>query len=822
MLSWPGCDVLLLVSAARNFSCRAVLLDALLVLASWYHARSANAFVELNSEVFESISTCCALAHDALVAYDNDAAMIEAAATVLSVFSRDQRTAHCVVQRMGTRRLLIVRLQERVADTSCACVLMSVLRDCSASGFASDVTSNVLKDVLLSPCISVTISSIFQFNKVVIDSRSGSQALRSKANLLLNAASGLVLNLSTRAFNLGANDGLLISGLVKFLSDSAALVTSSLSTSCNCMSVVGRLLHTQNLRNELISDAQHGAKLIKWFLAVFHEHVSVVPRVFVLSAVCALLESELCSAVFFKAGGSTIVFDAVKCLASMHKASRGTKDSPSVDSMFTFTVTAATSSFVHNPSPWLADLHSSGHFRAQSLLMQSLNAEVSEATSAAAALLLLLIPHPSSSFVRPPSCTHIFGDGPVVSSDHACWLSPVSGVHTRSMTDQLDTDRVLQAMRTILAFCETDDMTSESSRINVDKIFGAIRLLTSKASASGAADPSMFQHLSIVFAAVAAVLGHVAYKLAVVAGRLFQEKQRKFKQAEEFSGVEDEHALLSKRPDLIEEAISQRVTKLRLQTKASDFPAHKAMLVISNEETTGVNPDDILRQYGTGGSVALVHSGSASSTDVKSVFLGFSDTEKKPIAFLPPPPHFGDVPSTAAVEGSAAFYKRHTKIASRATDQTKGNGIDTLLISSVDESESALTADFFEVERMAKDIVMSLDFQAIDSALIFTIKHVIGHGPLIIRPVLHAAHARLQLESEWHDENFRSASNAFRDNVMIRNTLIKILLRHTDDVSVVRPCLAVLCLSMCKSERTGSDAENFLCVLDSLFVFLFY
>ena len=39
---WLGCDVLLLASAACNFTCRPALLHALLALASWYHVRSSN------------------------------------------------------------------------------------------------------------------------------------------------------------------------------------------------------------------------------------------------------------------------------------------------------------------------------------------------------------------------------------------------------------------------------------------------------------------------------------------------------------------------------------------------------------------------------------------------------------------------------------------------------------------------------------------------------------------------------------------------------------------------------------------------------------
>jgi hypothetical protein len=815
MTSWPGCDALLLTSAARNFSCRAVLHHALLALASWFQARSANAHVDTTDDFYDSVNACCALAHDVLYAYDDDVEMISAAVTVLSMFSRDKRTLQCVVGRRETLRLIVSRLQERCSDVSCSSILMSVLRDCSAFASGANDKNVVLRDIIVSPCISVMISCVAQFNQVAVDSRSGSQDLRDKANLLLNATSGLVLNLSTRASTLGVNDSLLTSGLIKALVESAAFVTSSLSTSCNVVSIIGRLLHSQSLRDELCFDVQHATKLIKWCLAIFHEHIVPSPRAMILAAICALLESSACRSMLFKAGGASIVFDAVKSLAVIHKNTRGLSDVSSAKAVFVFSTAAAISSFIYNPAPWLADLHSSGHLRLQALLTQTLGVESNDLAFAAAtaALMLLVIPHPSPSFVRPPSCSYIFGNGPVVSSDNPCWIAPVSGVHLRSMTDQADADRIMQAMRGVLAYCDTDDLTSESSKINVHKLFAMIRGSVSRISAGGGgsvADPNNLLHLSNIFAAAAGLIGHVAYKLAFLSGRLYRENQRNFKQAPEFNGVEDDYALLQKRPDIIEEAISERVHKLRLQVKQSDYPAHKAMLVISNEESTGVNPDEVLRQYGTGGSVALVHSGKAGGHDVKSVFLGFSDTATTPIPFLQPPPHFGQVPSIVAVEGAAGFYKRHKVLSTGSSEKRGGNGIDTLLESSSSSFDVDVVAssEIDVIGKIAMDMIKGMELHALDAAIIFTLKHAAGLGALTIRPVLNAAQARLQLESEWDHESFASATNSLRGNVQMKSVLVNILQRHTEDLSIMRPCLAVLCLSMQSSQSDIGDAHR--------------
>jgi hypothetical protein len=815
--TWPGCEVLILSSAARNFSCRAVLLHALLVLASWFHARTANTLVGSPPSFLDSVNHCCSLAHDVLVAYPDDARMIEAASTLLSMFSRERHTVHCVIQRRETRRLIFQRLQERLSDTSCACVLMSVLRDCSSFAHAPDDSSNVFTDLFHSPCISAIISSIAQFNKVVIDSRTGSQTLRGKANLLLNAASGLVLNLSTRALTLGANDALLMSGLVKPLSESAASVTSSLTTSCNCISIVGRLLNTQSLREQVCGVPQHCTQLVKWLLAVFHEHTAAAPRALLLAGVCALLESAACITVFFKSGGMSIVSDAVRCLATMRTSSHLTADLLHLNAIFSFAAAAATSSFANNPAHWLSDLHSSGHLRLQSLFAQVLSNECLDPTCAAAtaALMLLVIPHPSPSYVRPPSCTHVFGNGPVASSDHACWLSPISGVHVRCMSEQVETDRVAQALRAVMAFCATDDLSSESSRMNIHKHFATVRAFTSRTSVGSGgsvADPNTFHHLSRIFATTAGLIGHVAYKLAFLAGRMFREKLRKFKQAEEFLGIEDEHALLNHQSDIVEETILQRVTKLRSNVKSSDYPAHLPMLIISSEEVTGINPDDLLRQYGEGGSVALVHSGKPNGNDVTAVFLGFSETEKKPIPFLPPPPHFGDVPPNAAVEGSVGFYKRHRALGAKMSAISSGkiDTIDTVLASSNDNSDGDVdtTVQSDEVSSSATDTVRSMELHSLDSSIMFTLRHVSRSGAAVVRPVLNLAQSLLQLEAEWDHETFASASNTFRGNTPLRDILVKILLRHTDDVSIMRPCLATLCLIMQSSVSASEDQHK--------------
>jgi hypothetical protein len=131
--------------------------------------------------------------------------------------------------------------------------------------------------------------------------------LRAKADLLLNAASGLLLNLSSRAFSLGANDSILASGLVRSLADSASYATSSLATSCNCLTIIGRLLQSQTLRDELCCDAQHATKLLKLFLSTFHAHAALAPRLLTLTAVCALLQSPSCAAAFFRCGDGLCV-----------------------------------------------------------------------------------------------------------------------------------------------------------------------------------------------------------------------------------------------------------------------------------------------------------------------------------------------------------------------------------------------------------------------------------------------------------------------------------------------------------------------------------
>jgi hypothetical protein len=793
--------VLLLTSASGNFSCRAALHDALLALASWFLVRSTNVFVDYQTEFFESVKCSCSLAHDVMAAYASDPEMVSAAGTLLSMFSRDRRVLHCLAQRHETRLLLLSRLREQELNTPCSCVLMSVIRDCSAP-VSSENSFLILSDILQSPCINVIINTLAQFKKVVIDSSAmGAQTLREKADLLLNAASGLVLNLITRAASQGANDSLLTSGVAVALLEAATYATSSLSTSSNCLAIFGRLLRSQCLKDGLCGDLQHGAKLMKLFLALFHEHTDPNPRFLTLACMCELFESSSCSAVFFKSGGSSVAFDAVKCLAAMHKSHNEASDAATISGVFTFAAAAATSSFVYNPAQWLAELHASGHLRAQSLLLQTLSA-ASEAISAASILMLLVVPHPSPSFVRPPSCGHIFGTGPLHSSDHPCWISPVSGTHLRSMKDQVDVDRVMQAMRGILAFCETDDLTADSSRINLMKIASAIRALVSKTAVGGSvADQNVLRNLSNVCGAFACLLGHVTYKLSIVAGRLFVEKQRKFKQSEEFSGLEEEHALLSKRSDEVEESVTQRVSKLRKQVKDSDYPEHKAMLIISSEDSTGVNPDEILRQYGTGGSVALVHSGKSHDSAVKSVFLGFSEVEKKPIPFLPEPPHFGEVPSQAAVEGAVKFYKRHNALGKQSqTSQGATVGISK-------DRVGTETDEVEEVQRMARSMIRDMELHTLDSTIVFILKQVVRLGAETVRPVLNLLQTMLQLESEWDCETFLSSTNSLCGNLQLKNNLVKILQRHFDDLSVVRPCLASLCFILQSVDRDSADAQ---------------
>jgi hypothetical protein len=679
---------------------------------------------------------------------------------------------------------------------SCACVLMSVLRDCCSLASDEDA-GHVFNDIVHFPCITMFISAVAQFNKVVADGRStGSQAIRAKADLLLNASSGLILNLSNRASNLGANDCLLGSGLVRALSESATFTTSSYSISSNCMSIIGRLFHSQIMRDDLCSSAQHGARLVKFLLSVFHEHHDPAPRLLAVNSVCSLLESAACCSTFFKAGGSTVVFDAVKSLAFMHKSFQQASEAATVDSIFVFAAAAAMSSYAYNAAPWFADLHSSGHLRAQSLLMQTLSTRLSEATSAAASLMLFVIPHPSPSFTRPPSCSHVFGSGPLNCSDHIYWTSPVSGVHVRSMKEQMEVDRVMQAMRALMAYCETDDLTAESSRINIDKIIVSVRALVSSIVAGGGSDvsnPVTFKYLSNVCGTIAGLLRHVSYKLACVASKLFQQILRQTKQSEEFNGIEDEYALLGKRADVIEDAILQRVVKLRSQLKDTDFPEHKPMLVISSEEVTNVNPDDVLRQYGAGGSVALVHSGKDDGTSVKSVFLGFSGVEKQPIPLVPPMPHFGEVPASAAVEGSIAFYKRHNVIASKARNAIPSKSVDTELHDAGEHESKANLGEFDEVEAAARDAVTGMGLHNLDGSILFVLRHVVGMNAQVVRHVLNLVQSMLQLESEWDRDSFASASNTFRENAQLRNCIIKLLLHHSDDLSIVRPSLVILC-----------------------------
>ena len=109
-------------------------------------------------------------------------------------------------------------------------------------------------------------------------------------------------------------------------------------------------------------------------------------------------------------------------------------------------------------------------------------------------------------------------------------------VHAFAPTlQQVDVDRVTQALRGVMAFCETDDLTAESSRINAHKIAAALRALTSKISTGGGGgrvcDAATFKFVSVIFTAVAGVIGHVAFKLSRVAGSSFQAKQRLFTQA---------------------------------------------------------------------------------------------------------------------------------------------------------------------------------------------------------------------------------------------------------------------------------------------------
>jgi len=100
---------------------------------------------------------------------------------------------------------------------------------------------------------------------------------------------------------------------------------------------------------------------------------------------------------------------------------------------------------------------------------------------------------------------------------------------------QVDVDRVTQALRGVMAFCETDDLTAESSRINAHKIAAALRGLTSKISTGAGGgrvcDAATLRFLSVIFTGVAGVIGHVAFKLSRVAGSSFQAKQRLFTQA---------------------------------------------------------------------------------------------------------------------------------------------------------------------------------------------------------------------------------------------------------------------------------------------------
>jgi hypothetical protein len=594
------------------------------------------------------------------------------------------------------------------------------------------------------------------------------------------------------------------------LSDSAAFTTSSLSISSNFVSIIARLFHSQILRDELCGSANHASKLVKFLLAVFHEHSDPAPRMIITAAACAVLESASCGAVFFKSGGYTVVFDAVKGLALTHKSFQQPVDASNVDSIFTFSAAVASRSFAHNPSPWLADLHSSGHLRAQSLLLQTLNNKLSESTSAAASLMLMVTPHPSPSFSRPPACSLVFGSGPLNSSDHIYWSSPVSGVHLRSIKEQMEVDRLMQAMRAVMAYCETDDLTAESSRINVHKITAAVRALVSKISAGGGSDvsdPSTFRHLSNVFGAIAGLLRHVSYKLACVANKTFQQKLRQTKQSDDFNGIEDEYALLGQRPDVIEEAIMQRVMKLRTQIRETDFPEHKPMLVISNEEATNVNPDDILRQYGAGGSVALVHSGTDAGTSVKSVFLGFSDVEKTPIPLIPPAPHFGEVPAGLAVEGSISFYRKHKVIGSKAAETAKSKSVDTELRSEGDEGSSSSTRELSEVENAARDAVVGLQLHNLDSSVMFVLRHVVGMEVPVVRPVLNLVQCMMQIESEWDHESFTSSSNTFRSNLQMRNCVVKLLLNNMDDLSVVLPCLVILCFVMQTMDSTNAETQ---------------
>ena len=284
---------------------------------------------------------------------------------------------------------------------------------------------------------------------------------------------------------------------------------------------------------------------------------------------------------------------------------------------------------------------------------------------------------------------------------------------------------------------------------------------------------------------------------------------RPFTLSSEFSGIADEHALISKSPDDIEAAISQRVQAFRSKRKESEYPAHKAMLVVSDEASTGINPDDILRQYGTGGSVALVHSGQSDDTVVRSTFLGFSDVEKKPIPFLPPMPSFGEVPSNAAVEGSLAFYKRH-KVVSGKGSVVQSGGIDTELTLDATKAEDSgsLTSEFDDVESAARDMVRSMELHTLDSAVIFVMRGCVNLGAQAVRPVVSLAQCMLQLESEWDAESFNGASNAFRGNAEVRDIAAKILVKHADDVSIARPCLALLCFAMQQLDRASPDAQG--------------
>jgi hypothetical protein len=361
----------------------------------------------------------------------------------------------------------------------------------------------------------------------------------------------------------------------------------------------------------------------------------------------------------------------------------------------------------------------------------------------------------------------------------------------------------------VVAFCETDDLTAENARINSDKLFAAIRTLTSKMSAGERIiEPSVFTHLSRIFAAFNGLLGHVLYKLSFIAGKQFLEKQRKFKRSEEFSGIDDEFALLSRRADEIEEAISNRVSKYRLsQHKQSDYPEHKAMLVLSNEESTGVNPDDVLRQHGTGGSVALVYSDNSSDTQVKATFLGFGQTDKKPIPFLPPPPHFGDVPSVVAVDGAAAFYRRHRVISEKAAAHSLTKTSNSEAESLQDCKDEVAVSEFDDVESTARDIVRSLDVHALDSSVAFVIKGAADAAAHVLQPVLNLMQNMLQLESEWDKEGFLSSSNTLRSNPHIKNTVAKVFMRHTDDLAVARPCLVIMSYLLQNGNILGSESE---------------